>query len=93
MKYENEDFLKFVRTKGCVICGSKPAIAHHVRDKSNTPKELWGGTGLKPGDYAALSMCPKHHKMLHDGMFTLKEILDIKSMIIMNLVEYAESKR
>lgn len=87
--YEDEDYKKFIRSKGCIICARK-SVAAHVR------KQYWGaGTSQKPHDYVCISLCDdlyiSHHKELDSiGMEAFEERynIDIKRIIINNLIEY-----
>lgn len=58
--------LAWVRTRACLGTGGPEEClgkmeAHHVRHAHNA------GTGLKPGDDAAVPLCALHHKILHDA--------------------------
>lgn len=87
--YRSEKYLNFIRSKPCVIC-SRKSVAAHVR------KQYWGAsTAQKPHDYACISLCDgfymPHHKELDSiGMeaFEEKYNIDIKRIIIDNLIEY-----
>jgi len=79
--YQNEAYLNFIRSKGCLVCGQK-AEAHHVR------RQYWGaGTGQKPHDYVCLPLCPEHHNPL------IEEQTNCERAIIDLLMEYIESMR
>ena len=55
IKYKNESYLAWIRTKPCLIC-RKPSVPCHVRQL------YWGaGTGTKSHDYCAIPMCPEHN--------------------------------
>lgn len=80
--YENPDYLKFIRSKGCLVCRRK-AEAHHVR------RHYWGaGTGKKPHDYVAIPLCHEHHDPKTEFYFER-----IECQIIELLMDYIESKR
>jgi hypothetical protein len=55
--------LKYIRGFLCLCdehggCDGK-IEAHHVRENN-------AGTGIKPPDSAAIPLCARHHKLLHD---------------------------
>jgi len=56
--WKSEKYLKFVRNRGCLICGWD-AEAHHVRKASNS------GVGIKPSDTWCIPLCKLHHAELH----------------------------
>ena len=53
--------LAWVRSHGCIVhgCNGGPTEAAHVRRGSD------GGTGMKPGDDRAISLCRAHHREQH----------------------------
>jgi len=55
----SEKWLDEVRNRPCVLTGASPAVAAHVRWRSN------GGTALKPGDNRALPLTDDLHKLQH----------------------------
>ena len=78
--YKNEDYLKFIRTLPCVICG-KPAEPCHVR------KLIWGaGTSQKSHSYVCVPGCRQHHNYV-------EKLVNVELIIIDNLMKYIESKR
>ena len=79
--YRNENYLNFIRSKPCLVCGNR-AEAHHVR------RSFWGsGASQRPHDYVALPLCPAHHNLL------VEEQTDCERAIIDLLIQYIESKR
>lgn len=56
--WKSAKYLKFVRNRGCIVCGWK-AEAHHVRKASNS------GTGMKPSSTWCIPLCKLHHAELH----------------------------
>lgn len=85
--YRNADYLNFIRSKPCWICGRKPAQAAHVR------KHYWGsGAGIKPSDLVTLPTCHNCHSYEHSGLTKISD-LDKFREIINLLMEYIESKR
>jgi len=89
MPYRNQKFLQYIRTKPCLVCG-KPSVACHIR------KQYWGaGTGIKPHDYCTIPLCPIHHNELDVtlGYRNFQDLynIDIKRVIIDNMIEYIES--
>ena len=49
-----------IREQPCLVCGTIPSDAHHLRTDMKTK-----GMGLKPGDDKAVPLCRKHHMKLH----------------------------
>ena len=90
--YRSEDYLAFIRTKPCLICGM-PAIAAHQ------PMKM-GGMSKKGHDSTAVPLCPKHHngggvgESEHRGQKTFwdKHNIDIQREIIKLLTEYLHVK-
>ena len=92
---KNPQYIAFIRTKPCIICGRK-AVAAHVRNLK------WGaGVGQKPWDYCAVPLCDdpfgiSHHKTL--DKISMKDFeylheVNLRDVIIKNLIAYIESKR
>lgn len=80
-RYQNADYLKFVRSQGCLIC-SRPAEAHHVR------RIRWAaGTGQKPHDYVSIPFCREHHTSENE------KYINVELAIIDLLMRYIESKK
>lgn len=83
--YRSEKYLKFIRSKKCIVCGKK-AVAAHVR------KQYWmAGIAKKPHDYVCISLCDYHHKLLDSHSveyFDEYFNINIKRIIIDNLIEY-----
>lgn len=52
---------KFIRSHGCCVAGCEdgPIEVAHVRHADNA------GTGLKPADFHAVSLCRAHHSEQH----------------------------
>jgi hypothetical protein len=70
----------FVRSHGCCVpgCDDGPIEFAHIRTAANS------GTGLKPHDAFAVSLCHSHHRESHeDGLITFARRYKI------NLVELA----
>jgi len=58
--WRDKKYLEYVRQQPCVVCGHTENIhAHHIRLASNS------GTGMRPGDLWALSLCHLHHLEYH----------------------------
>jgi len=86
--YRNADYLKFIRSKPCGICGVPPQNhAHHVR------RYCFGSGGsVKPHDYCTISRCHTwHHNPDFDDDHPKWQSAERE--IINNLMEYIESKR
>ena len=56
--HRDKDYLKFIRSKGCVIC-SRKAIAHHEQITHR-------GIGTKCSDYETIPLCEECHKKRHN---------------------------
>lgn len=54
MREKAPDYLAYVRTKGCLVCG-KPAIAHHIQHGEPSAMQA------KSGDKWAVPLCFEHH--------------------------------
>jgi DNA recombination protein Rad52 len=52
--------LKYVASRPCIICGSRPSHAHHIRFAQ--PRAI----GRKVGDEWTVPLCSRHHRSLHD---------------------------
>jgi len=80
MKY-GDQYLKFIRSKPCVLCGQVSEAAH----------EDGGGMALKASDMTAIPLCKKHHiegehkqgfksfwsKQVHNRNYYQKIMLDL----------------
>src|SRR5262249_15089464 len=58
-RYRNRDHLRFVTQQPCLLCGRKPADAHHIRFVQ--PRAL----GRKASDEFAVPLCRSHHRAVH----------------------------
>jgi hypothetical protein len=58
-RYRNRDHLRFVTQQPCLLCGRKPADAHHIRFVQ--PRAL----GRKASDEYAVPLCRTHHRAVH----------------------------
>ena len=52
-KTVDEDYLDFVRSQGCLICGKKPSDPDHLIAR--------GWREPKRNDFSAVPLCRKHH--------------------------------
>jgi len=62
-RWENKDYIKWVCTQDCVVCGepgyrNNQIVPHHIKGIGHL-----SGAGLKAGDNWAMPM----HKFCHDG--------------------------
>lgn len=48
----DENYLAYIRTYKCCVCGKKCSVAHHVNP---------GGVGSKCSDFLTLPLCTEHH--------------------------------
>jgi hypothetical protein len=58
-RYRNRDHLRFVSQQPCLLCGRKPADAHHIRFVQ--PRAL----GRKASDEYTVPLCRTHHRAVH----------------------------
>jgi hypothetical protein len=58
-RHRNKEHLRFVARQPCLVCGRKPADAHHLRYIQ--PRAL----GLKPSDEFTVPLCRVHHRAVH----------------------------
>jgi hypothetical protein len=58
-RHRNKDHLKFVASLGCLICGRKPAQAHHLTHAQ--PRAMQ----RKTSDEFTVPLCAIHHDALH----------------------------
>ena len=58
---EEEDYMNFVASLGCIACG-KPAEIHHMRGLTTL------GAGQKAGNYMVIPLCREHHMEMHQRM-------------------------
>jgi hypothetical protein len=61
MTYRDPNYLEWVRSLPCRVCGNWPSEAHHIRGVGHL-----GGMGLKATDLAVMPLCSRHHRALHD---------------------------
>lgn len=81
----SKDYLKFIASKHCMLCGGK-AEPHHVR--KGIPQSMKGGSGLKSSDFCSLPLCRRCHTKAHAANIKLEDHIDTNHEIIKNLVEY-----
>ena len=58
-RHRNGQHLKAVAAHPCLVCGRKPAQAHHIRYAQDR------GMGLKVSDEFTVPLCAIHHDALH----------------------------
>jgi Putative HNHc nuclease len=58
-RYRDKGHLRFVAQQTCVLCGRKPAEAHHIRFAQ--PRAL----ARKSSDEFAVPLCRAHHRAVH----------------------------
>lgn len=77
--YRSAKYLKFIRSKPCVICGNPNTVPHHIR------RLYWmAGMGIKPHDYVTIPLCDSHHDP------AIESDIDVERIIIDLLMEYIE---
>ena len=59
-RIRDEEHLKFVANQPCLVCGRRPAQAHHLRHAQ--PRAL----SKKVSDQWTVPLCAIHHRELHD---------------------------
>ncbi len=57
--YRSAKYLKFIRSKPCLVCGSKSVPHHESEGFYNS------GMGMKPPDTQCLPLCIEHHAERH----------------------------
>jgi len=60
-RIRDENYLEFVATLPCLVCGRAPSQAHHLRFAQ--PRAL----GRKVSDEWVVPLCNLHHRALHDA--------------------------
>jgi hypothetical protein len=63
--------LAFIRRLPCIVCGSRPAQAAHVRAGTD------GGAGMKPSDKFTVPLCHDDHMRQHGGELSFWAALGI----------------
>ncbi len=58
-RHRDKQHLKFVATKACLICGRRPADAHHLRFAQSR------ALGRKVSDEFTVPLCRGHHREVH----------------------------
>jgi DNA recombination protein Rad52 len=59
-RIRDKGHLKFVASQPCLVCGRRPAHAHHLRHAQ--PRAM----GKKVSDEWTVPLCATHHRTLHD---------------------------
>jgi putative HNHc nuclease len=63
---KNEKHLRFVRERCCIICGSSPCDAAHIKmADARIAKPLSSNIGMKADDCFTLPLCRRHHEEQH----------------------------
>jgi len=79
--YRNKDYLNYIRSLPCLICGNPESEAHHVR------RQYWmASMGRKPHDYVAIPLCRTHHTAANE------QRLIVERTIIDLLMGYIDGK-
>ena len=60
-RLRDQEHLLFVGSLPCIVCGRRPAHAHHLRFAQ--PRAM----GSKVSDEWTVPLCPLHHRSLHDA--------------------------
>ena len=77
---KDPEYLSYVHTETCLICGKGGVEAHHAK----TP-EL-AGLGGKTPDYMAVPLCPRCHRYINgDGHISSEKILNLCKNFLNNL--------
>ncbi|WP_208430434.1 Rad52/Rad22 family DNA repair protein [Methyloceanibacter sp. wino2] len=58
-RIRNKEHLRYVASQPCVVCGRRPAHAHHLRHAQSR------GTSLKVSDEFTVPLCALHHGDVH----------------------------
>src|SRR4030042_6190793 len=85
--HRDEEYLAYIRTLPCVVCGKIPCQAHHLS---------CGGKALKCNDLETAPLCPEHHSELTNNgkkTFIEKYGIDWKTIRLNCLVGYIGKDR
>jgi hypothetical protein len=82
-RYENREYLNFIKSKPCCICETRKKIdPHHTKSKGS------GGS-----DLTAIPLCRRHHRICHDSgieTFQKKHQIDFKEIKLGLLQDFIE---
>lgn len=81
-KNENREYLNWIISLECLICGIKPSDPHHVRH-------------ARSNDFMAVPLCRKHHSEYHSvghKSFEDKYLIDFNWIIIETLSRYIKQR-
>ena len=59
--YRDKNYLKWVRTLPCCVCGNSSNDAHHIIGRGHL-----SGMGMTAPDTYVMPMCREHHTELHN---------------------------
>lgn len=82
------EYLSYLRKEVCLQCGGGKCQAHHIRLSG------YAGTGIKPPDWLAVSLCSNCHRLIHNGEQRLKIPYDyeLKTYCKLSFIRYLEHK-
>lgn len=60
MMFRSQEYLDWVKTQPCVICGAPADDAHHIIGCGSM-----GGMGMKAPDSMTMPVCRGHHQAIH----------------------------
>jgi len=64
----NEKHLRFIAERPCLVCGSSPCDAHHIKfADARVLKPQSSNIGMKADDRFTLPLCRRHHEEAHRG--------------------------
>jgi hypothetical protein len=64
-RQHDPDYLAWLRTQPCCLCGRTPADAAHLRVGSINHDKRDTGMGERSSDFWALPLCRDHHQQQH----------------------------
>ena len=82
MTPRSREYLAFVRSKGCAVCG-RPSDAHHAIGRR--------GVGIKPSDFGTVPLCRVHHTEIHQmgkDTFQREHSIDLAEIALNLMHEY-----
>ena len=80
----SENYLDYIRSLECVICGKSPSDPHHLDT---------AGVAMKGSDYITVPLCREHHDELHSqGKATFQQLhgVDFYKEVVKFLVAWLE---
>ncbi len=70
---EPEEYIKYIKSQGCLICGSTPVDPHHLEARGMGKYKA----GIK--DFSCIPLCREHHSEWHFNSAKFEEKYHFKS--------------